>query len=35
VRLDNGTTKTLTSPSQPFWNAGDRVRYVDGRLQPV
>jgi len=35
VRLDNGTTKTVTSPSQPFWNAGDRVRVLDGRLQPV
>jgi outer membrane lipoprotein SlyB len=35
VRFDDGTTKTLTSPSQPFWNAGDRVRMLDGRLQPV
>jgi len=35
VRLDNGTTKTLTSPTQPFWNAGDRVRFLDGKLQPV
>jgi outer membrane lipoprotein SlyB len=35
VRLDNGTTKTLTSPSQPYWNAGDRVRFLDGKLQPV
>ncbi|MGQ0651343.1 MAG: glycine zipper 2TM domain-containing protein [Betaproteobacteria bacterium] len=35
VRFDNGTTRTLTSPSQPFWNAGDRVRMLDGKLQPV
>jgi outer membrane lipoprotein SlyB len=35
VRFDDGSMKTLTSPSQPYWHAGDRVRFLDGRLQPV
>jgi outer membrane lipoprotein SlyB len=35
VRLDDGSHRTLTSDAQPFWNAGDRVRMVDGTLQPV
>jgi outer membrane lipoprotein SlyB len=35
VRLDDGSYRTLTSDAQPFWTAGDRVRFLDGRLQPV
>jgi len=35
VRLDDGSHRTLTSEAQPFWTAGDRVRLLDGRLQPV
>jgi outer membrane lipoprotein SlyB len=35
VRLDDGTTQTLSTPTQPFWNAGDRVRLHDGKLLPV
>jgi outer membrane lipoprotein SlyB len=35
VRLDDGSHRTLTSEAQPFWTAGDRVRFLDGRLQPV
>jgi outer membrane lipoprotein SlyB len=35
VRFDDGSMKTLTSPSQPYWNAGDRVRMLDGKLQPA
>ena len=35
VRLDNGTTQTISSEAEPFWHAGDRVRWLDGRLQPV
>lgn len=35
VRLDDGTRQVLSSDVAPFWNAGDRVRFVDGRLQPV
>jgi outer membrane lipoprotein SlyB len=35
VRLDDGTTQTLSTPAQPFWNAGDRVRLHEGQLLPV
>src|SRR5882672_5266642 len=35
VRLDDGSHQTLSSPSLPYWHAGDRVRFLDGRLQPV
>lgn len=35
VRLDDGTMKTINSPNAPFWHQGDRVRYLDGKLQPV
>lgn len=35
VRLDDGTTRTMTSTTEPFWHAGDRVRLLDGRLQPA
>ena len=35
VRLDNGSVRTLTTDQPPYWHAGDRVRMVEGRLQPV
>lgn len=35
VRLDNGTRETVMSQVAPPFNPGDRVRVVDGRLQPV
>ena len=35
VRLDDGTTQTFSSPTEPSWHAGDRVRLHEGRLQPV
>ena len=35
VRLDDGSTRTLSSDVLPYWHAGDRVRFLDGRLQPV
>lgn len=35
VRMDNGTTQTVSSNAEPYWHAGDRVRLIDGRLQPV
>ncbi len=35
VRLDSGTQETVLSEVAPPFNAGDRVRVVDGRLQPV
>ena|SRR6266850_4513243 len=35
VRLDDGSHQTLSSPSLPYWHAGDRVRFLDGKLQPA
>lgn len=35
VRMDDGTQRTMTSATQPHWASGERVRLVDGRLQPV
>jgi outer membrane lipoprotein SlyB len=35
VRLEDGSQQTLTSRAQPFWHAGDRVRMIDGRLEPA
>lgn len=35
VRLDDGTTQTLKSNVQPAWHQGDRVRLLNGELQPV
>jgi outer membrane lipoprotein SlyB len=35
VRLDDGTTQTFSMPTEPFWNAGDRVRLHEGRLEPA
>jgi outer membrane lipoprotein SlyB len=35
VRLDDGTTQTLKSNAQPVWHQGDRVRLLNGELQPV
>jgi outer membrane lipoprotein SlyB len=35
VRLDDGSQRTLSSETEPVWHAGDRVRLVDNRLQPV
>jgi outer membrane lipoprotein SlyB len=35
VRLDDGTTQTLRTDTQPFWHGGERVRLLDGRLTPA
>src|SRR5258706_651801 len=35
VRLDDGTTRTMNSDAQPFWHGGERVRFLDGKLQPA
>jgi outer membrane lipoprotein SlyB len=35
VRSDDGATETIRSDVAPPYNAGDRVRLVEGRLQPV
>ena len=32
VRLENGTSRTFNQASAPAWQAGDRVRIVDGVL---
>lgn len=32
VRMDNGVVRTFPYNSQPNWNAGDRIRVVDGYL---
>ena len=35
VRFDDGSRRTLSSDVQPAWQAGDRVRLVDDKLQRV
>jgi outer membrane lipoprotein SlyB len=35
VRLDDGSTRTMNSDVQPFWHGGERVRFLDGKLQPA
>jgi outer membrane lipoprotein SlyB len=35
VRYDDGTSQVFKSDAQPFWHQGDRVRYYEGKLQPV
>lgn len=32
VRLDDGSTQTIKSESQPAWHAGEHVRVVDGQV---
>jgi biopolymer transport protein ExbD len=32
VRLQDGSTQTIKSESQPAWRAGERVRVVDGQI---
>jgi len=32
VRLDDGSTQTISSEAQPAWHAGERVRVVDGQI---
>jgi outer membrane lipoprotein SlyB len=34
VRLDDGSTRTVTLEQQPSWRSGDRVRVVNGALEP-
>lgn len=33
VRLDDGSTRTVSFEYEPSWRSGDRVRLVEGRLQ--
>jgi outer membrane lipoprotein SlyB len=35
VRLDDGSLRTISSPSAPIWHGGERVRLVDGQLRPA
>ena len=35
VRLDDGSYRTVSTNSAPIWHGGERVRLVDGRLQPA
>jgi len=35
LRLDDGSQRTLSSETEPAWRAGERVRIVDGKLQPA
>ena len=35
VRLDDGSYRTISSSSAPIWRGGERVRLIDGRLQPA
>lgn len=32
VRLDDGSTRTLSSDSEPAWHAGEHVRVLDGKI---
>ncbi len=34
VRLDDGSSRLLTYEAEPAWRSGDRVRYVNGALEP-
>ena len=35
VRLHDGSVKTVSSDAPPTWKSGDKVRLVNGRLEPV
>lgn len=35
VRYDDGTTQSFQTKEQPFWQQGARVRFYEGKLQPV
>ena len=34
IRFDDGSTRTLSQSTPPAWRAGDRVRLVNGIIQP-
>ena len=34
VRMENGNVRTFPFNNQPQWSVGDRVRIVDGYIQP-
>ena len=35
VRYDDGTTQSFQTKEAPLWHPGERVRYYEGKLQPV
>jgi outer membrane lipoprotein SlyB len=35
VRLDDGSYRTLKSDVAPYWHGGERVRLLDGKLNPA
>jgi outer membrane lipoprotein SlyB len=35
VRLDDGSYRTMNSDVEPFWHGGERIRLIDGKLQPA
>ena len=34
IRFEDGSTRTLSQPTPPAWRAGDRVRLINGSIQP-
>jgi outer membrane lipoprotein SlyB len=34
VRMTDGSTKTVAYEAQPTWRSGDKVRVVNGKLEP-
>ncbi|MBI2318291.1 MAG: glycine zipper 2TM domain-containing protein [Betaproteobacteria bacterium] len=34
VRFEDGTTRTFTEPNQPAWRQGDKVKVINGQIQP-
>jgi outer membrane lipoprotein SlyB len=35
VHLDDGSYRTLSSDVAPYWHGGERVRLLDGKLNPA
>jgi outer membrane lipoprotein SlyB len=35
VRMEDGSTKTVSYEQAPTWKSGDRVRVADGKIQPL
>ena len=34
IRFEDGSTRTLSQPNPPAWRSGDRVRFINGSIQP-
>ena len=35
VRFEDGNTRVFNSPNEPIWRSGERVRLINGYLQPI